>query len=281
MKYFKALLKYRLRFMYLFIKNGFRFKTICFYPEYPHKNTIIFKTCKLWGYNITTNLNRKCNLVINWENTTFRKKYPELKEINQKNKVLNILCKDISKKYVDFVFKQVFGYQLTIKPLKYKVKCVKKSDINAQKDGEIINCPVKKPDNNYVYLKLLNNQINENLVQDIRTPVYNSKIPFVYLRNRLIKNRFINTNENVILAEVRDIFSKQEIKKIILFCKKIGLDFGELDILRNRDDGKIYIVDVNTTPWGPPNHITKNGYKIALKKLGQTFYDTYIDKTVL
>lgn len=32
----------------------------------------------------------------------------------------------------------------------------------------------------------------------------------------------------------------------------MGLDYGELDILRNNLDGRIYVVDVNKTLWGPP-----------------------------
>jgi hypothetical protein len=32
---------------------------------------------------------------------------------------------------------------------------------------------------------------------------------------------------------------------------RIGLDFGELDLLRDRADGRIYVVDVNPTVNGP------------------------------
>jgi hypothetical protein len=33
----------------------------------------------------------------------------------------------------------------------------------------------------------------------------------------------------------------------------MGLDYGELDVLRDADDGRLYVVDVNTTPFGPVN----------------------------
>jgi len=49
------------------------------------------------------------------------------------------------------------------------------------------------------------------------------------------------------------------------------LDYGELDVLRDNDNGKIYIVDVSNTPWGPPNNISNKEGKIALIKLADTF----------
>ncbi len=232
---------------------------------------VLYKICNLLGYNITTNIKKKFDIAINWENATFRKEFPLLEAISKEKRVLNINCKDISKNKVDLIFKQVFGYGLIIDPLKHKGKCVQKSDRNAMKDGKIISCPVNKTDKNFVYLKIINNQVSKSLVQDIRTPVFNNEIPFVYLRSKLNKDRFNNTNNIVNVAKVHDVYSKEEIKKILLFCKKIGLDIGELDILRNKDDKKIYIVDVNNTPWGPPNHLDIEEWKIALKKMADIF----------
>ncbi len=272
-RFIKALIKYRIRFLYLLIKNRFKYRTILFYPKYPHKRMVLYKICSLLGYNITTNIKKKFNIAINWENTTFRKKYPLLEAISGKKRVLNINCKDISKNKVDLIFKKVFGYSLIINPLKHRGRCVQKSDRNAMKDGKIISCPVNKTDKNFVYLKIINNQVSKSLVQDIRTPVFNNEIPFVYLRSKLTKDRFNNTNNFVNVAKVHDVYSKEEIKKILLFSKKIGLDVGELDILKDKDDKKIYIVDVNNTPWGPPNHLDKEEWKIALEKLAETFWD--------
>ena len=48
------------------------------------------------------------------------------------------------------------------------------------------------------------------------------------------------------------MFSEDELAKISRFCHKMQLDFGGLDILRDNQDGRIYIVDVNKTDMGPP-----------------------------
>ncbi len=46
--------------------------------------------------------------------------------------------------------------------------------------------------------------------------------------------------------------SRGECERIQAFCRVIGLDLGELDVLRHATDGRIYIVDVNYMPFGPP-----------------------------
>ena len=47
-----------------------------------------------------------------------------------------------------------------------------------------------------------------------------------------------------------------------LFCRTIGLDMGEIDVLRDNATGRIYIVDVNSMPFGPPKPISlKDGLR--------------------
>ena len=49
-------------------------------------------------------------------------------------------------------------------------------------------------------------------------------------------------------AATDTVFTKEELEKIITFCQKMGLDYGELDSIRNSTDQKLYIVDANNTP---------------------------------
>jgi glutathione synthase/RimK-type ligase-like ATP-grasp enzyme len=48
------------------------------------------------------------------------------------------------------------------------------------------------------------------------------------------------------------VFSPEEIAKLSAFAKAMALDWGGLDILRDRADGRLYVVDVNKTDMGPP-----------------------------
>jgi hypothetical protein len=52
-----------------------------------------------------------------------------------------------------------------------------------------------------------------------------------------------------------------------MYCRKIGLEYGEIDILRSDEDGKIYIIDVNNTPWWPPNKLSDIDRNIALNMM--------------
>jgi hypothetical protein len=61
--------------------------------------------------------------------------------------------------------------------------------------------------------------------------------------------------------------SEQECQDIIMYCRRIGLEYGEIDILRSDDDGKIYIIDVNNTPWWPPNKLGDIDRNIALNMM--------------
>ncbi len=63
------------------------------------------------------------------------------------------------------------------------------------------------------------------------------------------------------------MLSENELLNIYHFCEKIGMDYGELDVLRDRDDGRIYIVDANIAPSGPPSPISDEDARRAIVKL--------------
>ncbi len=262
-------------FFYInFILTGGQAKTILFYPEYPHKRTIMYKILKQLKYNITSNPKHKFDLAFYWEDITFRG------EVNVFNKVpsyrvMNINCVDISKKKITEVFEKVFGYGLNVDPLTYSGLCVKKSNLNAQHDGVTVQCPIVNPEEGFVYQLVLNNIVDDKLVMDIRTPVLKGKIPFIYLKYKTIKDRFTNDVCKSEIASVNEYLTRDETEKVTEFCLQLGLDYGELDILRNKENGKIYIVDVNYTPWGPPAKLSNDETRKAIVRMGETFKNIY------
>jgi uncharacterized secreted protein with C-terminal beta-propeller domain len=56
----------------------------------------------------------------------------------------------------------------------------------------------------------------------------------------------------VFLRRVEEVFSADELAAIGRFCAEMKLDWGGLDILRDKATNKIYIVDANKTDMGPP-----------------------------
>ncbi len=263
---FQVIITYKLINFLTSRKKGHKHKTILFYPDKPQSFHALYKICNILGYTMTSDPTSHFDSVIAFEDITIRTPNKILDGLAKKRKVINYNCGDITKERVEKIFKEAFGYGMAVNPLTFKGECVRKSDTNALHDGTIIECPAK-PEKGYIYQKLVNN-IYDGKVIDIRIPIIGNTIPYVCERYKDPEDRFDNTLFSA-LFEVNEKLSKEEIAKILEFTKKFGLDFGEIDTIRDGKNGKLYIVDVNNTPTGPRNkkHIAKSQYKIYLQKL--------------
>ena len=230
-------------------------KTILFYPDFPYMQATIYQVCLLLGYEVTNNPVKNFDVAIKWKRyATFAPNDNILSHLSAQNiSVVNINCEDVSKLNVDKIFHLVFGYSTAVDPLTYTGKCVVKSNLNAQHDGKIISCPISKIEPDVFYQKLIDNEVEDGQVLDMRVPVFKNVIPFVYLylkKNLTEEQRFFGYPSliSVRLAEAHEVFEEDEVRKIIWFCQKIGLDYGELDVLRDNNDKQLYIIDANNTP---------------------------------
>jgi len=217
----------------------------------------------------------RADLVVNWEDCTVRRHLDVLEELSLKQPVLNLRCRDISKRKVEAVHQAVLGYGLAVNPREFAGRCVKKSNDNATHDGRIIQCPVEQVDEQAVYQRVVNNSRDGQFVEDIRVPVFGDTVPFCYRKVRPVGLRFGNENSSAQVCEVSEVLSANELNQLGRFCCEMGLDYGEVDVLRDLDDGRIYIIDVNNTPFGPPNHLDRRGTALALKKLADAFSTSY------
>jgi hypothetical protein len=245
--------------------------SLLFTPERPVPSSIAYKLCALSGFRIVSNPARKHDFIIRHRDATFYD--PSVDGVPDVVPMINRSIADISKKHVDRIFSEVFGYSLMLDPALHRGKAVEKSDANARHDGRIILCPIPKSEikSGCIYQKIVNNKAGLNEVRDLRVVVHGDQIPLIYQKYRPIATRFSNTNTRVELGDPDTLFSAEELEKIRQFAKRIGLDYGELDVLRDRDTGKLYIVDANITPWGPPNGLSFQDQKKALEKLVDTF----------
>ena len=260
-------------------------KTILFYPDGPMPFHALHKILMFLGYRVTSDIQKRCNIAIKWwlafDGNPYAPEipFPSIKnnEINR-TKLLNIDCNDISKIRVTATFEETFGYSLFVDPKKHIGKCVMKLNWNALHKGQIIDCPTEPREGDFVYQKLIRNEVQDGLMEDMRVPVFGNKIPFVYLKYRDIEDRLVDrahTGKKAIIVAVNEVLSEQEMKNINIFCKKIGLDYGELDVLRDRIDGRIYIVDANNTPSGPTSAISEDEAKKAIYSLSKAFEEVF------
>lgn len=265
-----------IRYTFYWILNGFRTQTILFYPEMPFREAVLVKIAHKLRFNVTNNPKLACKVAIQWQDVTYRQENDMLKRMDVKT--LNLHCTNIGKEYIESLFVEVFGYGTFLDPTLHQGTCVRKSEENAKHDGKIIQCPVKEKKAGFIYQLVIDNSVDATFAQDIRVPVINNVIPFVYLKFRPLSDRFSNTNSHVLLEPVEKYLSLEEQEKIILFSKKAGLDYGEIDILRDKGDGRIYIVDVNNTPWGPPNHLCVAKQKRAVEQLAELFNKQFLQR---
>ena len=260
-------------------------KRVFFYPDGPVEFHALFKVLKFLGYRSSSDPQRNCELAIKWwlafDGNPFApvKSIPTMKGTkNNGVKVLNNRCNDISKNKINSTFEEVFGYSLSVDPRKHRGKCVMKLNWNALHKGKIIECPVESIDDDFVYQKLVRNELEDGHVEDMRVPVFGIKTPFVYLKYRAVKDRFVDrvhTNTKATIAEVADVLSDEELKNIHRFCARIGMDYGEVDVLRDSGDRRIYIVDANNTPSGPPSPISDSEGKVAVMRLSRAFEEAF------
>jgi len=188
--------------------------------------------------------------------------------------VINGKCTDVRKSAVNAVFEEVFGYSLGVNPMAYSRPMVVKSEVNAAHDGRVVQGPISPDEvtSETAYQKLIDNTVSESeVVLDYRVPVINDRIPLIYLKYRSKESRFLNASDHTTIGSPSDVFRPSESKKILELARRMGIEFGELDVLRDRQDGRIYVVDVNPTPWGPPRGMCADDRKSALSRLAPPF----------
>jgi hypothetical protein len=185
---------------------------------------------------------------------------------------LNGRMGDVSKRNVERVFAGVFGYALAFDPTTHVGPCVAKSNRdNSAHDGRVIDCPVAEADPELAYERLVDNRVDQAALLDLRVPVVGGAIPFVYRKHRPLHDRFSNTNLWVGLAAAEEVFSGDERELLRAFCGAMGLSLGELDVLRDTSDGRIYVVDVNPTAWGPPRPLRTADASRAVRAYAAAF----------
>ncbi len=260
-------------------------KRVFFYPDGPVEMHALFKVLKYLGYQSSSDPQKNCDLAVKWWLAYDGNPFAPIETIpaikgpkNNGVRVLNGRCNDISKNIINSTFKEIFGYSLSVDPRKHNGKCVMKLNWNALHKGKIIECPVESIDTDFVYQKLVHNEVEDGLVEDMRVPVFGNKTPFVYLKYRTVKDRFVDrdhTNKKATIAEVAAVLSEDELKNIHRFTERIGMDYGEVDVLRDSGDGRIYIVDANNTPAGPPSPISESEAKVAVMRLSRAFEEAF------
>lgn len=173
---------------------------------------------------------------------------------NANHWAINGMLTNVQKDYVDLIFSQVFGYSTFINPLTHQGVCVKKGNGQCTKDGQVFRCPIVAEEG-YIYQKLIDARIDLTHLQVIHVPVFiwgkQEAIPFVWTVTKHVRWTFKDPlfmySKRIKCHETSELFSRDEIVRILEFSVQMGINWAELDVLRD-SDGRIYIIDVNNIP---------------------------------
>jgi hypothetical protein len=231
----------------------------------------IDRVCAQLGLKITRTMSPDVLIGLYYDDDTFIKPPPQADF-----RILNANCLDISKSRVEQVFHEVFGYPLAINPLTYSGRAVCKSNLNAKHDGSVIDCPIEKTAPGRVYEKLIDNAVSDYLVEDIRLVLVGKQLPVAYLKTRFIPQRFSNYTRSARRVPLDSVISRSEQELILQFASKMHVDWAELDAMRDRKDGRLYIVDVNKTPGGPPSRMPFFPKIAAVRLVAAAFHSEFI-----
>lgn len=221
--------------------------TIAFYPQTPGPWYNIWQVIRLAGLKPVPDFS-KADCVFVFEDKTYSE-YDQDFAGGSDAVQINGRIHDISKEHVADIFEEVFGYALRIDPLTYEGQAIQKSNENGTHDGVVITCPLTASElsETCAYQRLVDSTFREDVSEDLRLAYVLGEIALVYHKYKPLDDRFGTHYLSVDVKVAVDIFSEDEIRLITEFCKTMNLDFGSIDVMRDKHDGRIYIVDVNKT----------------------------------
>ena len=213
-------------------------------PDRVTHHYTIWKTCRLLGLRMRPAADASWDVAVAWRDETRCAPHPV-------PGALNALCVDIGKDLVQRRFAEAFGYALAVDPRAHEGAYVRKSVRNYAHDGVVLDTPAPRQPG-FVYERLIDTVDPDGYATDLRTPIVGDSIPLVWVLKRPAGDRFGTDSPYARRVATSEAFTPDEIGKLLAFARSLGLAYGELDVLRDRTDGRIYVVDANKTPVGPP-----------------------------
>ena len=145
-------------------------------------------------------------------------------------RVVNNQCLNVTKRWMDRVFEEVYGYSLEVS----SGWAVEKPNLtNGFKDVRLVDLNKQEKREGYFYQKRLN---KDGEVKEQRVVIMNYRPVIMNIKTKQVSETdLVGKITGYEIADIKD-------DKLERFCRLIGLDYGELDLI----DGKI--IDVNPTP---------------------------------
>ncbi|MEM9842017.1 MAG: hypothetical protein AAF767_05180 [Pseudomonadota bacterium] len=254
--------------------TGHKRPTIAFYPDKPRPWYFIWPVMHASGAKLISDPTI-ADIVFQFDDTTLVNHQPP--QVKAGANLVNFSCQDISKSNVADAFGRIAGYSLSVDPRRFSGTMVEKSEKNACHDGRILEGPIDPLDGK-TYQVLVDNEIPGGLIEDLRCCICGGVPAIVFRKRRPIGRRFLNENAEVLLDTPENCYTSDEIRVISRFAEEIGLEWGAVDVLRDNQSGRIYIVDANKTDMGPPVALKLGDKLKATRRMAKAFVAAFAPK---
>ena len=253
--------------------------TVLAYPgPLVHPRIALRRICAALGYTLTSDPSRPYDLAIVHDDRS--KLCPEMASgVPTRTPVLNLGAVDIDKSTVSAAFTRVFGATMDVDPTTHHGPMVEKPEENSA-DGRAMVVGPLEPRPDFVYQRLFDSQRPDGRFVEYRVPVHGGRVPLVYEHVAREDQRFTKRTEQTRILDASDVFTVEERAGLVELCRRLGVDYGELYVIRDRNDGVPYVIDVNKTPFGPPKDLPESEYPEALRRLTHTFERLCLDVLV-
>ncbi|KDA01463.1 hypothetical protein [Hyphomonas oceanitis] len=255
--------------------TGHKRPTIAFYPDKPRPWYFIWPVMHVSGAKLIDDVST-ADIVFQFDDSTETDN--AIPAVKEGARLVNFGCQDVSKSTVAEVFERASGYTLKVDPTTHQGRMVEKSEMNAAHDGRVLEGPLDAPVEGKAYQLLIDNEIEGGLVEDLRCCLVGGRPTVVFRKRRPLERRFLNENVEVLLDEPANCYTADEIAVIERFAAELGLDWGGVDVLRDRMSGRIYIVDANKTDMGPPVALKLAAKLRATRRMARAFAGAFAPK---
>lgn len=157
---------------------------------------------------------------------------------------------DVSKSTVARVMEEAFGYPLALDPTTHQGEAVEKGEGNGLHDGRLVTCPTARLSGKS-YQRVIKTEGADGVACDLRTACVGGRPVVVFVKRKPAAARFSIQNTSVVVQTPAEVFSPAELAQLEAFCAAMKLDWGGLDVLREHETGRLFVVDVNKTDTGP------------------------------
>ena len=161
---------------------------------------------------------------------------------------INGRCLDVSKTCVDATWEAVAGYGIAIEPSGNRGPMVVKSEENGAHDGRLVSGPARKR-RGYVYQRFIDTR-HDGRIYGTRPVIIGDEMPMV-LDFWCAEADLFRGASHCSVRSPSEVYTRTERDQIMEFAHRIGMEFGELEVLRDRDSGLIYVIDANRTSFRP------------------------------